>query len=322
MKILYLGSPDYSTQMLEELSKDFPIAGVISNPPSLSDRSRELKPTPVAEFAIKNQIPLFTPENLKDVEFLKNIKSLNAEIFFVFSYGKILPKDFLDLALYPVNLHGSLLPELRGASPLQTAIKMGYTKSGWTLQKISLKMDEGDILAQVEFSIEPDETFGELMKRILPLGIDLTKKVFKNLNSYWNGAKSQDYTKVTYCKKIDEQMEKIDWSLTKEEIHKLVKALNPNPIARTNLLKKNGKMIENIKIYRTQIPDKKLEAKERTVNSNEHILILKQNKENMLFVKTKNSWIQILEIQYPNKKKLSAHDFINGKFIEKGDQFI
>lgn len=320
MNIGYFGTPDYSAKLLKEIYKKHNIICVISNPDSISDRTKKLKPSPVSQFAIENNIPLFRPENLKDHQFLKEIKKIseNIELFLVFSYGKILPKEIIEIPkLKTINLHGSLLPDLRGASPLQTAILKGYKKSGWTLQKVSLKMDEGDILDQVEFEIFPNETYGELLERVLPLGIQLTLKVLDNLEFYLQNAKEQDHNKATYCTKIISDTIHIDWSKTKEEIHNFIRALNPNPIAKTRL-KKQDKTIENIKIYKTLLT----EISNFKELPNGYCKIEKFDKKNHLYVKTKNSFLEILEIQFPNKKKINANDCINGNFIKEGDIFL
>lgn len=320
MNIGYFGTPDYSAKLLREIHKKHKILCVISNPDTISDRTKKLKPSPVSEFALQNNISLFRPENLKDQKFLEEIKKIseNIDLFLVFSYGKILPKEVIELPKFKtLNLHGSLLPDLRGASPLQTAILKGYKKSGWTLQKVSLKMDEGDILAQEEFDILPHETFGELLERVLPIGIQLTLKVLDNLEFYLQNAKEQDHTKATYCTKITLDKIYIDWFKAKEEIHNFIRALNPNPIAKTKL-KKQDQIIENIKIFKTLITEKS-NYKELPIG---YCKIEKFDKKNHLYVKTNNSLLEILEIQFPNKKKINANDCINGNFIKEGDIFL
>ncbi len=318
MKIGYFGSPNYSLELLKEIYKFHEVKVVISNPDSISDRSKILKPTPVSEFALKNNIPLFRPTNLKEKEFLKKIQEMDLDVFFVFAYGKIIPKEVFEIPKFKtLNLHGSLLPDLRGASPLQTAILKGYTKSGWTLQKVSEKMDAGDILAQKEFVIDPSETYGELLSRVLPLGIELTLDVLGNLEFYLKNAKNQEETLATYCTKITPEISFIDWNFTKEEIHNLVRALNPNPVCKTQL-KKNGNIIHNIKIFRTKIS----ESLEDLNVPNGYCIVQKKNKRNHLYVKTKNSFLEILEIQFPNKKKIDANDCINGNFVKEGDVFL
>lgn len=318
MKIGYLGSPDYSLELLKEIYKYHKVEVIISNPDSISDRSKILKPTPVSEFALQNNIPLFRPTNLKEADFLKRIQEMNLDLFLVFSYGKILPKELIEIPKFKtINLHGSLLPDLRGASPLQTAILKGYTKSGWTLQKVSEKMDSGDILAQKEFDIDPQETYGELLSRVLPIGIQLTLEVLNNFEFYLKNAKTQDERMATYCKKITTEMSYINWNCKKEDIHNLVRALNPNPICKTKL-KKKDQSIEHIKIFRTKISDFNHDLNLPPG----YCLTSKINKKNHLYVKTQNSLLEILEIQFPNKKKLDANDCINGKFVKEGDKFL
>ncbi|MFN3603819.1 MAG: methionyl-tRNA formyltransferase [Leptonema sp. (in: bacteria)] len=318
MKIGYFGSPDYSLKLLEELYEFHQIQCVVSNPDSPSDRTKILKPTPVSEFAIKKKIPLFRPSQWKDQSLIEEIKKLSLDVFIIFSYGKIIPKEIIEIPKYQsLNLHGSLLPNLRGASPLQTAILYGYKTSGWTLQKVSPKMDEGDILAQKKFEIYPEETYGELLDRVLPLGIELTLEVLENLEFYLKNAKKQEEHQATYCKKITPEITRIHWNSTKEEIHNLVRALNPNPIAKS-ALKRENQIIENIKIYRTRI-HQFIKNTEVPIG---YCITERINKNNHLYVKTKNDFIEILELQFPNKKKIMAHDCINGNLVKEGDIFL
>ncbi|MCS7204903.1 MAG: methionyl-tRNA formyltransferase [Leptospiraceae bacterium] len=326
MDVCYFGTPDYSRALLWELSKHHRIVCVISNPDSISDRSRKWKPSPVSELALEQGWKLLRPQKLKDPEFLEEFFSNKYDIGIVFSYGKILPKELLEIPKYGIlNLHGSLLPDLRGASPLQTAIMKGYTKSGWTLQKVSEKMDEGDIVAQVAFEIQEEETTGELLQRVLPLGIELVLEVLGDLERYLLKSRKQDPSLATYCYKITDEVSRIDWKKSSQEIHNLIRALNPNPIAHTTLKKHDSQEIFPIKIYRSRW---KMEPEiQRLLEPHSHdeegkIVFLKYQKKNRIFVKTSDGWIEILELQYPNKKILNAHDFVNGKFIQEGEKFI
>lgn len=325
VRICYFGSPDFSRQLLEEISGYHEIVCVVSNPDSISDRSRIPKPTPVSSLAIEKGWKLLRPADVKDPEFILELQNLKPDAGVVFSYGKILPQELIEIPRYGMmNLHGSLLPDLRGASPLQTAIMKGYKKSGWTLQKVSQKMDAGDILAQVEFSIEEEETTGELLRRVLPLGIRLVLEVLNAPEDYLKKAKPQNEELATYCYKIHQENAEIQWNKHAGEIHNFVRALNPSPVAHTSLRKHNGEIIKPVKIYRTTLKFEeeiktqllRLEKKEGEVH------IIKQNKRNRLFAKARDSWLEILEIQYPAKKQLPAHDFINGKFLQEGDRFL
>lgn len=325
VNIAYFGTPEYSQRLLEKISQKHNIVCVISTPDKVSDRTRKLKPTPVSEYAIQNKWKLFRPENLKDHSFVEEFLILNIDIGVVFSYGKIIPEVIFKKPKYGcINLHGSLLPELRGASPIQTAIMKGYKRSGWTVQMVSKGLDEGDILDQIEFEIYDDETTKELFDRVLDKGIDLVLKVLEDLIFYLKNAKKQNPEKATYCGKIDQEMSFIHWNDSAFEIHNLVRALNPNPVARTILKKvQTNEEIINIKIYRTNYKiDPQLE-KQLNQNLNPgFVQLIKWNKLNRLFVKTKDHYLEVQKIQYPNKNPLLAHDFINGNFIQQGDYFI
>ncbi len=324
MKIAYFGSPDFSAKLLEEISKHHTISCVVSNPDKISDRSRVPKPTPVSEHAMKNNWLLFRPEKLNDKKFLEEFSSIPIDIGVIFSYGKIIPQEVLNIPKNGfINLHGSLLPDLRGASPIQTAIIKGYKKSGWTVQLVSKEMDGGDILLQKEFEILENETMGEVLERVLPDGIEAVLSVLNNFDYYKFNSKKQNPELATYCYKINSEMSYINWKDSSLNIHNFVRALNPNPIAKTKLLnKEKNEIVHPIKIYRTQLLKDSDFLNTYSYREIGEIQISKVNKKNYLFVKTKDNWIEILEIQYPNKKILFAHDFINGNFIQNGDIFI
>lgn len=325
VNVAYFGTPDYSRQLLEKISLQHTIICVVSTPDKISDRTRTLKPSPVSEFALQNNWTLFRPENLKDPSFVEKFLDLNIDIGVVFSYGKIIPEIIFKKPKYGcINLHGSLLPDLRGASPIQTAIMKGYKKSGWTVQIVSKGLDEGDILDQEEFEIFDDETTQEVMSRVLDQGIKIVLKVMEHIEYYLQNAKKQNSEKATYCSKINHEQSFIHWNDFSIVIHNLVRALNPNPIAKTTLKKAyTNEKISNIKIYRTNYKiDPHLETQlNKTLNPG-FLQIIKWNKFYRLFVKTKDHFLEVLELQYPNKNKLLAHDFINGKFLQQGDSFI
>lgn len=239
-RIGYLGSPDISAQLLRSIldAGRHEVTFVLSNPDRPRGRSSRLVPTEVAELALEQNIPLYRPESLKTgegrEELVQQLQRHNADIYVVFAYGKILPAAIYELPpLGAVNLHASLLPQLRGASPIQSALLHGLETTGWTVQKIAKGMDTGDLLATAEVSVQPEETAGELSERLVPVGQQLMHDVLEvgRYEELWKAARPQDENLATYCTKFTTDMSVIDWNRPAAEVHNLVRALNPRPTA-------------------------------------------------------------------------------------------
>ena len=325
MRIGYFGSPEISAALLRRLLAQEYAKGleqgeiifVVSNPDRPKGRSSQLIPTPVSrtileleekQGSIKKIPALLQFEKLGDAQ-IKKIKEFQADLFVVFAYGKILPQKILDLPkLGAINLHASLLPELRGAAPVQTAILQGMTRTGWTVQYIKQAMDSGDVLAQSALEIGANETAGELLERMLPSGIELLLQSLKGLRSAQ--AKPQDETKSTYCKKLHAHKAQLHWNMLAEKIHNFVRAHNPAPLAWT--LWENTRL----KIHATRL----LTAQELSAASKNELwrqaaagsfgLSPLNNKE--LWVQCSDQAIAVCFLQPENKRKLSAQEFLNG----------
>ncbi len=326
MRVGYFGSPSISACLLKQLLETSfsEIVFVVSNPDKRIKRSKELKPTAVSQFLLdyhkKNQnaqMPfLFRPEDLKEEAFISTLKRLQADIFIIFAYGKILPSEIFEipykesnLKLGSINLHASLLPNWRGASPLQTVILKGEMKTGWSLQYITEKLDAGDVIDSKEIYIHPNESCGELTGRILPDGIKLVIKTLEKMNKGFPNlsAEPQNEKEATYCKKINKEAAHISWNIFAKDIHNLIRAYNPEPIAWSFLEKKR------MKIYRTallstgmQLPNVWLKASPGTFGPSPNA----DQKE--IWVKTCDSILSILELQLENRKRVTAEEFLNG----------
>ncbi len=328
MRIGYFGSPLVSAICLQRLldasfqkEKDWELVFVLSNPDKRQGRSAKAQPTAVSSLVLeaKQGPALLRYENLHEREVLSTLASFAADIFVVFAYGKILPQEIYALPrLGAVNLHASLLPELRGASPIQSAILQGLPKTGWSIQYISKEVDSGDILAQEEVEIGQEETAGELTQRILGQGIALllhTLREIQRADQEGGELKAclQKHEQASYCSKISKHSAKIDWRQSASSIARLVRAYNPSPVAWTFM--DNRKL----QIYRARIPckDKEKQAFElwdqfAPLQPGSFMPVDSKERTKELWVKTGDGVLAIVELKAENRKKMRAHDFLNG----------
>ncbi|MDH5657202.1 MAG: methionyl-tRNA formyltransferase [Spirochaetia bacterium] len=319
LKIGYFGSPEISAKLLDELlNQGISVEFIVSNADKARGRSKKLLPTEVSEIALKRNIPLYRFNSLKNSDAETVLIKHSCDLYFIFAYGKILPENIYQIpALGSVNLHASLLPLLRGASPIQSSLLHGFEKTGWTLQMISAELDAGEILLTNEVQIDPDETAEELKEKLLPEGINLTLELFSNFKKYYENRKKQDHQKATFCSKINKEMSVIDWSKTSLEIHNLIRAFNPSPVARTQF---RGK---TVKIYRSRTEDEISQETEKLLMKAPpgRSLVLSEGKKRKLYIKTGKGILEILQLQPENKKMMDASSFINGYRLENEESF-
>ena len=305
IRTLFLGSPIFSKTVLETLlSMEYlEIVGVVTQSDKEVGRKKVMTPTPVKEFVLTNHpgIKVFTPSKFK-LEYKEILSETNPELIIVAAYGKILPLEFIDYPKYKsINIHGSILPTLRGAVPVQMAILKGFKKTGVSVQIMSEKMDEGDILFSKEIDILESDTTESLMNKLATLSSDLLKE---KLLSYIEGTvipAKQDSTLATYCYLSDVRYEKakIDWNKSANETHNFVRAFNPDPIAYTENLHPNipGK----VRIYETRVSDVSLSTEIGKL----------EIKNNLALVRCGSGTIQLLKLQLEGKNIISAQDLIN-----------
>jgi methionyl-tRNA formyltransferase len=265
-----------------------------------------LAPSPVKDYASGENIPIYQPQSLKGEDFFELLKSINPDIIVVVAYGKIIPKNVLDFPKHGcVNVHGSLLPKYRGASPINAAIINGEKITGITTMYMDEGIDTGDMLLKESTEIGEIETFGEVYNRLAHIG---GKLLIETLNQIKNGtAKREKQPKIDEpaVKKINNDTCEINWNLSAKEIHDKIRGLSPSPTAFTRL---NGK---KLKIYKSEIVG---HAALSTPFKYGEIITHDKGIE----IKAGNGIVKILELQLEGAKKMSAKDFLNGKRIEKG----
>lgn len=304
MNLVFMGTPDFAVPALEALYKSkHKIVGVFSQPDKPVGRKQLLTPPPVKEFALQNGLSVYQPNSLKNDDSYELIKKLNPDIIIVAAYGKILPKDILDIPKYGcVNIHASLLPKYRGAAPIQWAVINGDSETGITIMKMSEGLDTGDMILVDRTEIGENETSAELFDRLAELG---AVSLLKALDMLENGSAefiSQDDNISTYAAKITKALSPIDWSKSASEVHNLVRGLQTWPCASTII---DGK---EFKIHKTVLSLK-------TGNKPGEIV----DNKGMLTVCCGDGYcVDVLEIQPQGKKKMDIKSFLAGNKLELG----
>ena len=317
MKIIFMGTPDFAATSLNALIEaNYNIEAVVTNPDRPKGRGMKMLYTPVKEVAISKNIPIFQPEKVKNNEdFINIIKEINPDVICVVAYGKILPKDILDIPKYGcINVHASLLPKYRGAAPIQWAILNGDKETGVTTMYMDVGMDTGDMILTEKVQIGENETTGELWDRLAKIGGKLLVETLKQIE---NGTapripQGNDYTMAPM---LDKEMSKIDWeNKTAEEIKNLVRGLNPIMGAYTLI---NGK---KIKFWKVEVANN-IGYDENNIKTFKNGTVIISDLRDGIFIKTKKGILRVLEIQGENAKKMPIQDFLRGNRIEEYQVF-
>ncbi len=321
MKILFMGTPDFSRESLEKLynSDKHEIIGVVTTPDRPAGRGMKLIASPVKEFALEKNLKLFQPEKIANNEEFKNeIRNLNPDIVCVVSYGKILPKSFLKIPKHGcINVHPSLLPKYRGSAPIQWSILNGDKETGVTIMYLNEKMDEGDIILQEKTEILDNETTGELWNRLSTIGARMLEEATNQIQE-GTAKRIPQGEDFSIAPMLDKQMSKIEWEeKTSREIKNLVRGLNP--IMGTYTFLKDKK----IKFWKVDIVSlDELKEKIEDIDNIKPGTVIVSNSKEGLYIKTIDGIIKVLEIQGENAKKMSISDFLRGNTVDLGAKFV
>ena len=314
MKIVFLGTPIFAVKCLDKLiHSNHEIIAVVTQPDKPSERGNRIEFSEVKKYALANNIPLFQYNKISR-DGLIDLKALNPDIMVTAAYGQILSQDVLNIAKFGViNVHASILPKYRGASPIQTAIINGDTETGVTIMKTETGLDTGDIIDIVKTPIFENETAGELTDRLADLGSDLLLEVLFNIEHGTAKFTPQEHLSATVTAKIKKDDCVINWQKSTKEIKCLIHGTNPNPIARTLL----GDQV--VKIYRAKIAN--IELTEEDMSLPNGTILPRSSAKQGVFVKTSDGALEILEMQLPGGKILQAKMLINGRKINPYDAF-
>ena len=318
MKIVFMGTPDFAEVSLQALiDANYNIEAVVTNPDRPKGRGMKMLYSPVKELAVSKNIPVFQPEKVRNnIEFIEKIKSINPDVICVVAYGKILPKEILEIPKYGcINVHASLLPKYRGAAPIQWAVLNGDQETGITTMYMDIGMDTGDMILTQKVQIGENETTGELWERLSKIGGNL---LVETLNQIEKGIAPRipQEGEYTMAPMLEKEMSKIDWeNKTAEEIKNLVRGLNPIMGAYTFL---NGK---KIKFWKVEVANN-IGYDEENIKMIKNGTVLISDQKDGIFIKTKKGILRVLEIQGENAKKMSIQDYLRGNKIEEFEVFI
>ncbi|HEY6088769.1 MAG TPA: methionyl-tRNA formyltransferase, partial [Gemmatimonadaceae bacterium] len=225
MRVLFWGTPEFAAPPLRALiGEGFEVVGVVTRPDKPQGRSRETIPSAVKQIAAEEEIPVFQPKNARDPGLFEKLEALKPDISIVVAYGHILPQKIIDLPpMGTLNIHASLLPALRGAGPIQAAIRQGFTETGISVMRVVQALDAGPVLLQASSKIFGDETFGELQNRLAELGALTLIEALTLLSLGKAKETPQDDSRATYAPKVTRESSRINWRSSALEISRLIR---------------------------------------------------------------------------------------------------
>ncbi len=308
MKIVFMGTPEYAVGALEALiGAGHEITAAVTQPDKAKGRSGSLQYSPVKECALKHGIPVFQPERVKRPEAVETLRSYEADVFVVAAFGQILSREILDMPrLGCLNIHASLLPRYRGASPIQHAIIDGEERTGITIMQMDAGIDTGDILYQKELPIDRRDTSQSLYDKLTVLGGQTIVEALKLLEQGMLVPRKQREEEGSYVKMITKEMGRIDFSRDALSIERLVRGMTPWPSAYTLFRGKQMKIWDAA-------------ALEGDVSGRAAGTVSAVGKEDFTVV-TGQGLLRIRELQLEGKKRMSAHDFLLGMRVTPGEK--
>jgi methionyl-tRNA formyltransferase len=304
-----MGTPEFAIPSLKAVSQNTDLKLIFTKEDKRNARGNKIIYSPVKQFGLDNNIEVIQPKRMKDEEVIDKIKEVNPDLIVVVAYGKILPKEIIDIPKYGIiNVHSSLLPKYRGASPIHSAILNGDKESGVSIMYIEEGLDSGDVILKETCEITEDDTLGTLHDRLKELGAIGLEKALKLIEAEEVKAEKQDDSKATFVKPITKEQAKIDWNNAKEVIFNQIRGLNPFPGAYTHNEKN-----ENIKIYKSEKLEKEYDGENGTV--------VEMTKKGPV-VKVANGALRLLEIKFEGKKLQSGADVVNGRKMAVGEKLF
>ena len=298
MKIVFMGTPEFSVNVLLGLLEKHEVVLVVTQPDKLVGRKQTLEYSPVKKCALEHGLNVFQPKKIKDE--YQAVLDAKPDIIITAAFGQFIPNVILEYPEYGcINVHGSLLPKYRGGSPIQTAIINGEKETGITVMYMASKMDSGNIIAQRSIPILDTDDNGTMFDKLSVLGRDLLMEVLPSIFDKTNPSIPQDEVKVTYAYNISHEQQFINWNKTSKEIVNLIRGLAPNPTALTSI---NGTIIKVFKAKEVSVETKYTPGE-----------VIKLNKE--LLIATADGAVSILELQQSGKNKMDVKSFLNGQKI-------
>ena len=307
MKLIFMGTPDFSVGTLEALIR----AGhdeclAVTQPDKPKGRGKEMQFPPVKETALKHGIPVYQPRRIREPECVEELRKYNADVMVVIAFGQILPKEILEMTPYGcINVHASLLPKYRGAAPIQWSIINGESVTGVTTMQMDEGLDTGDMILKKEVPIAEDETGESLHDKLAQAGAELCVETLKALGDHTAVFEKQGESPTAYAKMLTKEMGDIDWSRPAVQIERLVRGLNSWPSAYTHW---NGKVM---KIW-------KAKAEEARQDTSVQPGTVTEVAKDHFTVSTGDGVLRVYEVQIPGKKRMETGAFLRGYAMEPG----
>ncbi|OKZ60442.1 MAG: methionyl-tRNA formyltransferase [Clostridium sp. CAG:354_28_25] len=323
LKILFMGTPDFAQESLKSIyDAGFEIIGVVTNPDKPKGRGMKLAYSPVKEYALEKNLKIYQPIKIRNnTEFLDEIRTLAPDVICVVAYGKILPKEILEIPkLGCINVHGSLLPKYRGAAPIQWAVLNGEKITGITTMYMNEGMDTGDMILKEEVEIGPEETTGDLWQKLTKIGGEILVKTLKLIEE-GKAPREKQTEEATLAPMLNKEMALIDWENSDaNKIHNLIRGLNPIMGAYSYIDGKKIKFWKSKVLTKEEFFSYKTEFEEYEAKFNNLVpgTILIADDKDGLYIKANGGVLKILEIQGENAKRMPTADFLRGNHLIAG----
>ena len=314
MRIVFMGTPEIAAVILNSMiGGQHNVAAVVTQPDRPKGRGREIIFSEVKKLAIKHQIPVYQPVRARDQEFIDMLKQLAPELIVVVAFGQILPKEILELPKYGcINVHASLLPKYRGASPIQWAIINGEQTTGVTIMYMAEGIDTGDMITKELVEIAPEETGGSLHDKLAQAGCTALHRAIEQIISGTVVRTPQEESQATYVGMLKKEMGHIDFRHSAQEIERLVRGLSPWPSAYTAL---EGKML---KFWRCEAAELTEEQKSVVCEKNWECGTILAVEKDCFSVFARDSVLIVKELQMEGKRRMGAEEFLRGNKVEPG----
>ena len=309
LRVVYLGTPEFAVPSLQALLDETDVLAVITQPDRPKGRGRQVASPPVAEVAEANGVPVLQPARLRSPEVIETLRELAPDVNVTVAYGRIIPREVLELPrLGSINVHPSLLPKYRGASPITSAILNGETETGVTIMYQSMELDAGDLILQRRVPIAPEDTARTLYDRLARLGADALVEALRLVAAGRAPRIPQDHAAATYAGKLEKEHGRIDWAKPARELVNLIRAMDPWPSAYTM---HRGRLL---KVWRASVRDE--------AGAGEPGTVLDVGPGEGIVVASGQGAVRLLEVQPEGRRRMSADEYARGARLRPGERLV
>lgn len=307
MRVLFWGTPEFALPALRALAEEgHYVVGVVTQPDRPAGRGRALSVSPIKREALEEGIPVLQPHRARGEEFMEEIRRLRPEVSVVVAYGQILPEEVLALPEHgSINIHASLLPELRGAAPVHWAIIHGHETTGVSIMRMEAGLDSGPVLFQVAEPIRPDESMSDLGRRLSEIGAEALVETLALIETGIAAEQPQDHERATYAPKVDRALARLDWSLPAIEVARWIRGLDAVPGAWST------RGTEPVKLFRPRV-----EVREGAPGE-----VLETDPEVGVLIAAGRDAVRVREVQPAGRRRMDAAEWIRGRGVQVGDRF-